>query len=381
MSEQAVNPGRGTAPNGQPIMNEAEAALAVDRMLNPTADNQRPRKRTQEVTQQAEPQGEAEPELTGEAEGEPEGAPEEIEEPESEQPADELDDGSPELPERLAELSEALEMEPDALLALKVPVNIDGKVGEVTLSEAISGYQKDQDYRRKTEALSQERQSFQANVQQAQAAFQQKTQVIDTMIEALRGELAMGPSEEDLVHLINEGNTAEYLRQKASIDAKRGRLQQFQQQRAQQMQQETQEQLHNIARYRQSQQQALLAKYPGIDNPAEGAKLQAQVEQILGEFGFSKEELTHYMQGPWDHRMIDLALKYNTLRQMQKNGKDAVKKIALKPKITKPGSPKQSKGQTERRQTLRDKLRTARNRNRRGATERDAAAYVQSLLE
>lgn len=380
MPEEAVNPAGGTAPETRPITNEESAVAAITDMLNPSPDNQPPKKRTRADNQEAEPEGSPE-DLQAEPEEEPKGEPEG--EPESDEPANEPDDGELELPPTIAELTEALGVEPEAFLnGIKVPVNIDGTVSEVTLSEAISGYQKDQDYRRKTETLSNERKQFHAQAQQAQAAFHQKTQMVDVMIQALQGELQAGPSKADLANLLHE-NPGEYIRQTELIEERRNRLANLQHTRAQQIQQENQEGMQRISEFRKSQQQALLAKYPGIDDPQKGNALQTQVMKVLAEFDYGEDEIKQYMQGPFDHRLIDLALKYNTLRQQQAKGKEAVKKIVLKPKITKPGTSHGKKGAGERQEELRNRLRrSGRNpANRRGAPEQDAVAYVRTLLD
>lgn len=381
MPDEAVNPAGGTAPERKPITDQGSAVAAIADMLDPSPDNQPPRKRPPADNQDDAPEGDAEEDLQAAPEEEPEGDPEG--EPESDEPAKDTGGDELELPPTIADLTEALGVDPEAFLnGIKVPVNIDGKAVEVTLSEAISGYSKDQDYRRKTETLSNERKTFQAQVQQAQTAFQQKTQMVDVMIEALQGELQAGPSKNDLAHLLHE-NPGEYIRQTEMLEERQKRLSQLQQTRGQQLQQENQENMQRISEFRKSQQQALLAKYPGIDDPQKGNALQTQVMKTLAEFEYGEDEIRHYMQGPFDHRLIDLALKYNALKQQQAKGKAAVKKIVLKPMISRPGTSSGKKGAAERQEELRSRLRRSGKNpaNRRGASEKDAVAFVRNLLD
>lgn len=382
MPNDAVNPAGGTAPEPRPITDEASAVAAITDMLNPSPDKQPPRKRPQADNQPDSPEDEPE-DLQAGPEEEPEGEPEG--EPESDEPANDTEDGALELPPTIAELTEALGVEPEKLMSIKVPVNIDGKVAEVTLSEAISGYQKDQDYRRKTEGLADERKTFHAHVQQAQAAFQQKTQTIDVMIQALQAELQVGPTRADLAQLITE-NPPEYIRQTQLLEERQERLTNFQRARAQQLQYENQARMAQISEFRQSQQQALLGRFPGIDDPQKGNALQAEVFKVLTdpEIGYGEDELKQYMGGAFDHRLIVLALKYNTLKQQQSKGKEAAKKIVLKPIISKPGASRGKKGASERQEELRNRLRrhgkdrTGTNRVR---AEQDAVAYVRNILD
>jgi hypothetical protein len=69
---------------------------------------------------------------------------------------------------------------------------------------------------------------------------------------------------------------------------------------------------------------------------------------------------------------------------MQSKGKDAIRKIALKPKISKPGIATGKKGATEKQQELRNKLRRHgkdRSGTNRQRAEKDAVAYVRNLLD
>ena len=364
MSEQPVNPQGGTEP--MPITDEQSAVSAISDMLEPEEAKPAPKE------QPAEDNLPEDQRADNPDEPEPEAAPED---------APEATDDSVELPSSLADLTEALGVEPEDFMNIKTTVKVDGKATEVTLAEAIAGYQKDADYRQKTESLATQRREFEAQTQQANAQFQQKAQALDGMIEILQAELGSGPTEADLAYLIDE-NPAEYIRQTNALKQRAARLAQFQHQRGQMLEQEQQEMHSRIADYRRKEQQALLSKIPGLDNPEKGNAVQRQVAATLGEFGYSEDEVKQYMAGPFDHRLIVMAMELNDLKQQKAKGSAAVKKIALKPKVSKPGVSKGTKGEDEQRQELRNRIRRhGRDMGRRkGASDADAQAFVKSLL-
>lgn len=390
MSEQtAATPETGTVSDRaspgarRPVIkDEASAVSAIASMLDPAPVKEKGTRQKQppadEATRDDAGDGDEE-ELRTESPESDEG---EGEAETGQDATTEADDADLELPPSIAELTEALGVAPEKLMGIKVPVTVDGKASEVTLEEAIRGYQREADYTRKTQAYAQERQQFEAQMGQAQAAFQQRAHAVDTMIAALQAELEAGPKKGDLDYLINE-NPAEYIRQNRLLEERHMRLAQFQRERGMQLQQQQQEQMQKIGEYRRSQQQALLQHYPGIDNPEKGQAIQARTMKVLKEFGYSEEEVKAYMSGPWDHRLIRVALKLDEMTQLQAKGKEAAKKVALKPKLMKPGTSTAKKGDGERTEELRARLRRhGKSRARHSpAAEKDAVAYVRRLLD
>ena len=363
MSEQPVHPEAGTE---QPITDERSAVEAIATRLEPEEAPQEAQEPTTDdhLTQEDQP---AETEVV---EGDGEASPQ-PEEPES----------AVELPGTLSDLIAAIDVDPDQFMGIKTTVTVDGKPEEVSLSDAIAGYRREADYTQKTQALALQRQEFEQQQQRVNAEFQQKSQHVDGMIQALQEELQNGPSEDDLAYLVNE-NPAEYIRQTNALKARQQRLQQFMQQRGQMFQQEQQAMQQQIGEYRKTQQEALRAKVPGIDNPEKGNAVQKEVIGTLGQYGFTPEEVQQYMAGPFDHRLIVMALELNALKQEKAKGKEAVKKIALKPKVTPPGTGRTAKTEDEQTQELRNRLRRqGRDRTRRkGASDDLAMQYVKSKL-
>ena len=130
MTEQVGNPSGGIGLH--------EATLAIDQLLGPDEDNQD----------------------TDEAQ-EPEEAQDDAEETEAEYEAD--DDAEQSDPDEEDDTEEVIEQElPDDLT---IKVKLDGEETEVTLDELRKGYSRYSDYTRKTQALAEERKSFQGEAE------------------------------------------------------------------------------------------------------------------------------------------------------------------------------------------------------------------------
>ena len=152
-----------------------EATLAIDQLLGPNEDNQ----------DQAEAQ-------------EPEEAQDEAEETEAENYSDE-EEAEESDPDEEYDNEEVIEQElPDDLV---IKVKDDGKELEVTLDELRKGYSRYSDYTRKTQALAEERKSFQS---EAEAIRMERAQYAE-LLPALKAQLEVqSDAEPDWDNLYNE---------------------------------------------------------------------------------------------------------------------------------------------------------------------------------
>ncbi len=152
-----------------------EATLAIDQLLGPNEDNQ----------DQAEAQ-------------EPEEAQDEAEETEAtyEEADDEAEESDP---DEEYDNEEVIEQElPDDLT---IKVKLDGEETEVTLDELRKGYSRYSDYTRKTQALAEERKSFQS---EAEAIRMERAQYAE-LLPALKAQLEVqSDAEPDWDNLYNE---------------------------------------------------------------------------------------------------------------------------------------------------------------------------------
>lgn len=167
MTEQVGNPYTGIGLH--------EATLAIDQLLGPEEDTQ----------DEAEAQ-------------EPEEAQDEAEETEAEEYSEEDEDEQSD-PDEEDDTEEVIEQElPDDLT---IKVKLDGEETEVTLDELRKGYSRYSDYTRKTQALAEERKSFQS---EAEAIRMERAQYAE-LLPVLKAQLEVqSEAEPDWDNLYNE---------------------------------------------------------------------------------------------------------------------------------------------------------------------------------
>lgn len=167
MTEQVGNPYTGIGLH--------EATLAIDQLLGPEEDTQ----------DEAEAQ-------------EPEEAQDDAEETEAEEYSEEDEDEQSD-PDEEDDTEEVIEQElPDDLV---IKVKDDGKELEVTLDELRKGYSRYSDYTRKTQALAEERKSFQG---EAEAIRMERAQYAE-LLPVLKAQLEVqSEAEPDWDNLYNE---------------------------------------------------------------------------------------------------------------------------------------------------------------------------------
>lgn len=366
MEDDAATPEEGTAEQAEDMSvygalepGDEEALTKLDKLFEP-----------EEATEQPveEPEDNQEAELSeDEAEVSDEGEPD----------IQEADDAEAELPGTLEELAEAYEQSPDDFTgSFKVPVKIDGVVSEVTLAEAINGYQRQQDYSQKTETLGQERRNHEAQVAQVQQALQQRVQEAETLYQALTAQAEQGPTQEELNVLLQE-DPQEYLRVKAQGEARVEHLKQFRQALDAQSQQQNQETVNNLQKYQNEQEQILRARF-SLDAPEKVTEFGNNVKSYLSDVGFSDQEIEGFLNNPlqpWDARQLSIIDEARLYRQMKKGKGELTKKLKAKPPVLKPGA-KRGKGQSRT-----DKLAASRQRLKRsGGSDKAALDYLDNLL-
>ena len=324
-------------------MSQAEAAIDVaaagdviaDKLDSMETENNEPEKK--EVEQEEESS-----EITEDTEESPETdetEEEDISEDSNEsddKPADEPEEESADTFESVADLAEALDMKTDEFLeSIKQTVKINGEEMEVNLKDLTAGYQMEQDYRRKTTELSEQRKGFEAEKEQSasqiQAKFQEAEAISANLEQQLMGEynnidwnqLEMQDREEWLVQRQKFSERAQQLETtKTQIQSE---LQQRNEQTQAQHQQEFQEHLTK-------ENEALLAAIPEwSDNDVRGAEV-TEMTDYLKSYGFSEEESNQI----FDHRIMRLVR--DAYKGANKNQKvDIVKKkVKTLPKIVKP---------------------------------------------
>lgn len=214
-----------------------------------------------------------------------------------------------------------------------VTVKIDGKEVEVPLSELKNGYQRQQDYTKKTMEVSEQRKAAEAETQRAQYERQQYAQNLHNL--RVQAEAALqSQSQIDWDRLIAE-NPQEALRQKHLMDQRQAQLQQVyaEQQRVAQAIQADQRQ--GYQRHLSEQHQQLVDKLPEWKDEAKAKAESAAIRDYLLGQGYDADAVNSVN----DSRAVVIARKAMLYDQMISKADAATKKVANLPtRVEQPGS-------------------------------------------
>jgi len=259
----------------------------------------------------------------------------------------------------LSELAEHFELDPDSMSQLKVKVKVNGEENEVTLSEAVNGYQREADYSRKTAEVAEQRDEVLAERQAIQAVREQHIQAIDQLGHVLRQSI-----EGESIEHLRESDPAEYA---AAMEDRRQKIEIFNQMKAERevlSQQSTYEQQQRFEAVKAQEYQSLIRDFPEWSDPEKMQEGNRAISQYLINEGYSQQEIGNVI----DHRTIRLADKARLYDEMQKQAPVVKKKVIKTPKYQKAGRAT-PKGDTSKDDALRNRLRSSGKAN-------DAAALL-----
>lgn len=303
---------------GAEITDQDTAVAAVSKMLESPSD---------EATQPESP--EAEVVSVDEAEGE---TPEAVEAEPVEAEAEPLTEAT------IEDIAEAFDVDASELSsALRVKVKVDGKEQSLSLQEALSGYQRDADYRQKTQTLSETRKAHEAEVAKFQQEREQGLARLNEVVKALEAQVNdSGITEERLQQLVMNGETDEYIRLRHVKDMQERNLEQAKATADEEQNRLNQERNAEVQQWRETQVEALQNAMPELRDPAKANKFAEDISEVMKEKGYSQEEVDSWMQ-LYDHRQALFLADAIELRQLKAGKKQLKKQLKVKPKVMKPG--------------------------------------------
>ena len=203
---------------------------------------------------------------------------------------------------------------------------VNGEKIEVDLEELKAGYQKDADYRRKTEEIAIERRQLQSESDRLKNEYSTKMNDLNNLTATLNAELNSELNSKELDKLYDEDPT-EAAKLERKIRRRRESLQQSQLKLKQHQEQEFQKILTE-------EQRKVAIKHPEIADPLKGATVKTNMRNYLFQRGFSDKEIS----GIYDSRMFDVVMDgmkfLNTAKPVKTN---FAKKIVKPSKVVKPG--------------------------------------------
>lgn len=341
----AVNPEQGTS-NMQEAASQIEGILGgegVEELQDAVETDE-----VEETTDESE-------EETDEVEAEDEA---DETEAESEEEAEETDEEI----STLEELAEATGRTAEELLeAMTTTVKVDGETSEVTLSELKAGYQKDRDYRQKTEALKREREEWEQQRANYQQSVEQQHQIAAYILNNQEQSLMQVMNSDEMAQL-KQQNREEWLTKRYEFQDRLQQIQHTKQEAASQLdafrQQQQYEQQQRLQETLAQEREALNRELPNLNTEA--------LTQYLTQTGFLPEEVGQV----YDHRLVKLAEKARLYDEQASKAEATTKKVKKAPK-----APRPSKGQSPAK-VKRSELAKVRGRLKKSGHIRDAAQYL-----
>jgi len=187
-------------------------------------------------------------------------------------------------------------------------IKVNGEIIEVDLEELKAGYQKDADYRRKTEELSLERKELALEKERLAKAISTKMDDLNSLVLTLNAEVNSDINAKELDKLWDEDPT-EAARIDRKIRRRRENLSQAQKKLREVQEQQFQEILKD-------EQKKVTMKFPELQDPVKGNSLRSNMTNYLLAKGFSEKDVNSV----YDSRMFEVivdGMKYQENKKLK----------------------------------------------------------------
>ena len=187
-------------------------------------------------------------------------------------------------------------------------IKVNGEIIEVDLEELKAGYQKDADYRRKTEELSLERKELAFEKERLAKAISTKMDDLNSLVLTLNAEVNSDINAKELDKLWDEDPT-EAARIDRKIRRRRENLSQAQKKLREVQEQQFQEILKD-------EQKKVTMKFPELQDPVKGNSLRSNMTNYLLAKGFSEKDVNSV----YDSRMFEVivdGMKYQENKKLK----------------------------------------------------------------
>ena len=231
---------------------------------------------------------------------------------------------------------EEAEEQPDKYYRVK----LDGQDYEVTLDEALAGYQRQQDYTKKTQAIAEDKKQALA---EQEAAKHERLQYQQRLEHVLQQQQSSQPQEPDWEQLY-EADPLEWMKQKENFRSQKERNLELQQEQYRMRQQQDYEQQEQMKTHLSQQHQTLIDAIPEWQDQKVMQQEKAQIrDYAVNTLGYNSQEISQV----YDARAVQ-ALRHGMIASGLKNrGKVKLKSASPAIRALTPGSaPEQPRKQT-----------------------------------
>lgn len=250
-------------------------------------------------------------------------------------------------------------------------VRVNGEDVDVTLDEALKGYQREADYTRKTQQLAEQRKQLEAEQSEFQAVQAQTAQLRDAYgqtLQQLQQQIQDGLQQEpDWDAAYERLDAKEYTRLVQDWNARKDSLQKVQIEQARVAKEQAKESEAMMRAHLSQQSELMLEKLPQWRDEKVRLTERDQLITYAKSLGYTDDEIANAA----DHRAIVALYHSWQLSKLNAAKPEAKKRVRKAPKMAKAGVPR-SKNEvaTRRRQKLAD----------RHASEGSIASAVDLLL-
>ena len=233
------------------------------------------------------------------------------------------------------EESEEAEQEPDKYYRVK----LDGEDYEVTLDEALAGYQRQQDYTKKTQQIAEDKKQVLAEQEAAKNERLQYQQRVEYLVQQQESQKPVEPDWDQLY----EADPLQWMKQKEEFRSQKERNLELQQEQFRMRQQQDYEQQEQMKSHLSQQHQTLVDAIPEWQDPAVMQAEKSQIREYAQTIGYSSEEISQV----YDARAVQ-ALRHGMIASgLSGKGKVKLKPVAPAIRSVTPGSaPEQPRKQT-----------------------------------
>lgn len=217
----------------------------------------------------------------------------------------------------------------DPLYEITLP---GGETAEIPVSELAKGYSRNEDYKRKTAALAEERRALEA---EKQAALQQLQAEREQLAQKVQEWAAVNPVGDPPDPSLLDSDPVEYMRQERAYRDKMARFEHARQEFAKAQEGRMREQQQALQKALAAEAQKLREAWPELADETKGREIRTNIVQGMQEhYGFAPDELSSIH----DHRVlltIRDALAYRALQQQTPKVRQVLKET--KPRLVRPG--------------------------------------------
>ena len=252
----------------------------------------------------------------------------------------------PKEPEAKAEDNQEVQQQPEAQPEQEAPVEeeasqdenaieeqttdlhqviVNGEKIDVDLEELKAGYQKDADYRRKTEEIAIEKRELKSEEDRLKKQYSTKMEDLNSLVVTLNAEINNDMNSKELDKLWEEDPT-----EAAKIDRRIQKRKNTIQEAQQKLREHQQTQFQEILR---EEQRKLHLRHPEIADPIKGATVKSNIVSYLSSKGFSNEDVSRI----YDSRMFDVIMDGMNFRKAKEVKPNLVSKKVKPTKFVKSG--------------------------------------------